>query len=124
MERNTKQKEAILRILKGTKTHPDAGWVYEQVKKEIPNISLGTVYRNLKMLKENGCINELDFAGSQGRFDGNVSSHYHFRCEKCGKVYDLDEPVDKRIEKWIAGKTGFKVTGHRLEIIGLCAECQ
>jgi len=124
MERNTRQKEAILRVLHGTQIHPDAGWVYQQVKKEIPNISLGTVYRNLKMLKENGLVNELDFAGSQGRFDGDVSDHYHFRCKKCGRIYDIDEPVDKSIEKIVAGKTGFQVTGHRLEIVGFCVECQ
>ena len=124
VHRNTKQKEAILRILKGTTSHPTADWIYEQVRREIPNISLGTVYRNLRLLKEEGKILELDLAGSFSRFDANTKNHYHFRCELCGRVFDLDEPVDKEIDKRVARKTGFKVSQHRLEFRGLCIDCQ
>ena len=124
MERKTKQREAILRLLKDTTAHPTADWIYTQVKMEIPNISLGTVYRNLKLLRENGEISELDFSGTYSRFDGNPANHYHFKCELCERIFDLDEPVHKDIDKKIAEKTGFKVLYHRLELHGLCKECQ
>jgi len=122
--RKSKQKEAVLGVVKSTKSHPTASWVYEQVREEIPGISLGTVYRNLKMLKQDGEILELDLAGALSRFDGKTENHYHFRCEKCGRVFDLDEPVNEMINGEISRKTGFRVTHHRLEFRGLCRDCQ
>jgi Fur family peroxide stress response transcriptional regulator len=124
MARKSKQKEAILRVLRGTTSHPSADWVYEQVKREIPKISLGTVYRNLKLLKQEGEILELDLASTLSRFDGNSQDHYHFRCEQCGRIFDVDEPVDEEIDDRVAKKTGFKVSHHRLEFRGLCKDCQ
>lgn len=124
MQRKTRQKEAILRLLKDTLSHPTADWIYTQVKREIPNISLGTVYRNLKLLRENGDISELDFSGALSRFDGNPANHYHFRCELCERIFDLDEPVNEDMDKKVAEKTGFKISCHRLEFHGLCKECQ
>ena len=123
MRRKSKQREAILRVLKGTDSHPTADWVYAQVRAEIPNISLGTVYRNLKLLKEEGQILELDLAGT-GRFDGNTRNHYHFVCERCGRIFDLDEPVHKEQDERVAKKMGFKVLNHLLEFRGLCKDCQ
>ena len=78
--RKSRQREAIIRVLMSTTSHPTAEWVYEEVKKEIPNVSLGTVYRNLKLLKERGEILELEQTGHYRRFDGNSANHYHFRC--------------------------------------------
>ena len=124
MSRKSTQRDTILRVVKNTSSHPGADWVYEQVRKEIPNISMGTVYRNLRLLAQSGEIRQLDIAGSLSRFDGNSDNHYHFRCEKCGRLFDLDEPVDCSIEDRVARKTGFKVTTHHLELIGLCPDCQ
>jgi Fur family transcriptional regulator, peroxide stress response regulator len=124
MLRKSSQRDAILRVVMNTTTHPGADWVYDQVRKEIPNISLGTVYRNLKLLAQAGEIQELDIPGSLTRFDGTSSNHYHFRCEKCSHIFDLDEKVDCSIERRIAKKTGFKVKSHYLEFIGLCSNCQ
>ena len=124
MNRKSKQREAIMQVLKGTKSHPTADWVYDQVKKVIPNISLGTVYRNLKLMKDEGHILELDFAGALARFDGNAENHYHFRCDQCGRVFDVEEPIDKAIDERVARKTGFNVVYHRLEFCGLCSDCQ
>jgi Fur family peroxide stress response transcriptional regulator len=124
VNRRSKQREAIVRVLRGTKSHPTADWVYEQVRNEIPNISLGTVYRNLKMMKERGEVLELGSAGGLGRFDGNPQNHYHFRCDRCGRVYDIDEPIDRTIDERVAARTGFEVFHHRLEFRGLCIECQ
>jgi len=122
--KKTKQKEAILRVLRSTTSHPTADWIYAEVRKEIPNISLGTVYRNIKLLRQSGEISEIDFSGTLSRFDGNPDNHYHFRCEKCGRVFDVDEPVNKELDERVARKTGFKISHHRLEFRGLCRECQ
>ncbi len=97
-----------------TKSHPTAEWLYEEVKKEIPNIRLGTVYRNLRLMKRQGEILELEQTGTYRRFDGNPANHYHFRCDECARVFD------ERVEK----NTGFKVSHHRLEFRGLCRDCQ
>jgi len=122
--RRTKQKEAILRVLRSTTSHPTADWVYAEVRKEIPNISLGTVYRNLKTLQQSGEISEVNFNGTFSRFDGNPDNHYHFRCEKCGGVFDVDEPVNWELDEKVARETGYKIYHHRLEFCGLCKECQ
>lgn len=121
--RKTKQKDAILKFLRNTDIHPTANCIYKQVKQEIPYISLGTVYRDLKSLKQRGEIAELDYSGSLTRFDGNTSKHYHFHCQKCDRIFDINEVVDSEIEKRVASKTGFDVFCHRLEFYGLCRDC-
>jgi len=122
--RQTKQKAAILEALRGTNSHPAADWVYNEVRKEIPNISLGTVYRNLRLLSESGEILELELCGNLSRFDARSDNHYHFRCQKCGQVFDVDEPVNSEMDKIAARRTGFRIMYHRLEFYGLCLECQ
>ena len=124
MHRETKQRETILRILKGTTSHPTADWIYGEVRKEIPNISKGTVYRNLKVLQETGQISELNLSGTVSRFEARQDYHYHFRCERCGRVFDVDEPVDREIDRRVAERTGLKISHHQLEFRGLCHECQ
>ena len=124
IRRETKQREAILNVLRGADSHPTADRVYDEVRKVIPNISKGTVYRNLKILREDGKISELILSGSVSRYEGNQENHYHFRCEKCGRVFDLEEPVNKELDERIAKRTGFKVSYHQLEFRGLCKDCQ
>ncbi len=124
MTRKTKQKEAILRVLKDNYEHPTASLIYEQVRQEIPHISLGTVYRDLKSLKQEGKIEEIKLTGSLSRFDGNNKNHYHFHCQKCDRIIDVAEPVDKAIDKRVAQKTGFDIYYHCLELYGLCRDCQ
>ena len=124
MYKRSRQREAIIRLLKGTTTHPTAEWVYEQVRKEIRNVSLATVYRNLKLLSESGTILEMSAPSGAAHFDGNTEPHYHFQCDSCGKITDIDEPVDGLIEGRIARKTGLKITHHHLLFGGLCCSCQ
>jgi len=124
MTRNSKQRQEILGVLRGTTSHPTADWVYEQVRRKIPNVSLGTVYRNLKLLKEEGVILEIDFAGTVSRFDSNIKPHQHFRCEQCDHVSDVDEPLQKRIDERVAKKIGGQVFNHLVEFRGLCQDCQ
>jgi len=122
--RETRQREAVLNALWTSDSHPTADRVYDEVRKMMPGISKGTVYRNLKVLVEEGKISELNLSGTVSRYEVNKKTHYHFRCEKCGKIFDLDEPVNKKLDKRVAERTGFKVSHHQLEFRGLCKECQ
>lgn len=124
MRRDTKQREAILRILQNTRSHPTADQIYDEVRKDIPNISKGTVYRNLQVLQEDGAISELNLNGTLSIYEAKQEEHYHFRCEKCGRVFDLDEPVDKELDERISKNTGFTVSHHQTEFRGLCKDCQ
>ncbi|GAW93005.1 Fur family transcriptional regulator [Calderihabitans maritimus] len=122
-KRMTKQKQTILEILRSTTCHPTADWIYEQARKKLPDISLGTVYRNLNVLRDEGEIMELNYGSTFSRFDGNPRNHYHFVCESCGQVYDVDYPVQNQLEKVIEEKTGARVQYHRLEFYGICSAC-
>ena len=124
MSRKSSQRDAILRVVKNTNLHPGADWIYEEVKKEIPNISMGTIYRNLRLLANTGEIKELNIPGISSRFDGRTSNHHHLVCENCGRIFDLDESIDCNLEASIFQKTGFKVKVQYLKFIGLCSDCQ
>ena len=122
--RETRQREAILNVLRDADSHPTADQIYDEVRKTIPNISKGTVYRNLKILKDTGKISELNLDGTVSRYEDKKDNHYHFRCEKCGRIFDLDEPVNHALDEKIAKQTGFTVSHHQLEFRGLCKACQ
>jgi len=124
MVRYSKQRQAILRVLKSTTSHPTADRIYKRVRKKQPRISLGTVYRNLRLLTQAGRIAELDFVGAPSRFDANTQPHSHFICKQCGRIFDVAEPIHKGIDKRVARKTGFEVLNHQLEFSGLCKDCQ
>ncbi len=123
--RGSKQREAILRILQSTDIHPTADWIYDQVRKVIPNISLGTVYRNLNLLKDEGLIKEVTIYGSSSaRYDANLEPHHHFICLICNSVYDL--PVrgeNVNVSHLISGRN-FKIKFVKLDIFGICDRCQ
>jgi Fe2+ or Zn2+ uptake regulation protein len=122
--RMTKQRQKILQVIKSTKSHPTADWIYQQVKETMPNISLGTVYRNLGILKEKGEIIELNYGSSHSRYDGNPHPHYHFKCTKCERVFDLEIPVSQQLQNEVMNREGHLVTEHRLEFYGVCKECR
>lgn len=122
--RKTKQREVILKVIRNTTCHPTADWIYQEVRKEIPNISLGTIYRNLRALTEMGEILELNYGSTYSRFDGNPEPHYHFVCLECGQVCDLDMTVMNDLDKLAAANMDCLVTGHRLEFYGYCKECR
>ncbi|MTI96103.1 MAG: transcriptional repressor [Firmicutes bacterium] len=122
--RNTKQRQLILDLLKGTTAHPSADWLYQRVRETMPNVSLGTVYRNLGILKQQGIIQELRHAGSQCRYDGNPEPHYHFFCDQCDQVEDIEGPncmdLLANIQSCMPSHT---IEGHRLEVYGCCPSC-
>lgn len=122
--RKTKQRIAIMEALKGVRTHPSADWIYDEVRKKLPQISKGTIYRNLNVLVDEGAIIELNVDGMVGRYEIKQDNHYHFICENCGRIFDLNEPVETGLNAKFAKKTGFKITEHRLEFRGLCRDCQ
>jgi Fur family transcriptional regulator, peroxide stress response regulator len=124
IHRDTRQRELILLILRNTDEHPTADRVYEQARKELPRISKGTVYRNLAVLVDEGKISALNLNGTITRYEVRQKPHYHFRCESCGKVIDLKQPVNKSLNKKVEMETGFKVSNHQLEFRGICLECQ
>ena len=121
--RFSRQRECILIVLKGTDTHPTASWVYERVKNEISNISLGTVYRNLARLSEDGVI--LRISGDDGveRYDARVKPHYHMLCRLCGGVSDVFIDYADELDRSAEELCGCKIDEHRLMFYGVCNKC-
>ncbi|MCB2188370.1 MAG: transcriptional repressor [Deltaproteobacteria bacterium] len=122
--RMTTQRTVILEELAKLKTHPTAGELCQIVRRRLPRISLGTVYRNLEILSKSGMVQKLNVAGQEMRFDGDISSHYHIRCVDCGRVADLELKALRGLEAEAAKMTDFEVLGHRLEFEGRCRDCQ
>ena len=89
--RKTVQRNKILEALKSTTSHPTAAWVYERVKTDIPNISLGTVYRNLNVLVSQGLVQKISCGEAEERYDANTTPHIHFHCSGCGCVSDIHD---------------------------------
>lgn len=121
--RMTRQRKVILEELRKVFTHPSADEIYEVVRKRLPRISLGTVYRNLEILSENGEIQKLELGCTQKRFDGNADNHYHIRCIHCDRVDDAPREFDVAVKHELKDAAGFKIIGHKLEFIGICPDC-
>lgn len=119
----TRQRGVILEELRKVNTHPSADEVYEMVRKRLPRISLGTVYRNLEILSESGVIQKLEPGCSLKRFDGNPVEHYHIRCVRCGRIADAPAIPDLKIDLERVNAPDYEVIGHRLEFLGLCSRC-
>jgi Fe2+ or Zn2+ uptake regulation protein len=121
--RTTHQRRVILEEIRKVNTHPTADGVYEIVRKRLPRISLGTVYRNLEILSSCGLIQKIGPVSSQMRFDGNTTAHYHIRCVYCDRIEDATIDTIDRIEDEIRKVTHYTLIGHRLEFVGVCPEC-
>lgn len=119
--KRSRQRDAILEVLCATKSHPSADWIYDKVRNSIPNISLGTVYRNLNVLSDNEEILKLDIGCDQSRYDGNPKPHDHFVCRTCQSVYDVCSDYNKDIDLDI----GFncEIDYHTLMYFGTCEKC-
>ena len=122
--RMTRQRQVILEELRKVSTHPGADEIYTMVRRRMPRISLGTVYRNLEVLSELGEIRKIEMGGTLKRFDGKPDDHYHIRCMICQRVVDAPVKLMPNIEKSLKGKTDFEILGHRIEFVGICHECQ
>lgn len=117
--RYSRQREALIDLLRSTKSHPDAEWLYTGLRKEYPHISLGTVYRNLRQLTDAGEIIELSY-GAISHYDGDISPHYHMKCSKCNRIYDVaSEDVSINLKT----ADGFQIDGINLMLNGICRDC-
>jgi Fur family ferric uptake transcriptional regulator len=123
-QRNTRQREVILEELRKLSSHPTAVGLYEIVRRRLPSISLGTVYRNLELLAAMGTIQKLDLAGSQARFDGNPDRHHHVRCTRCGRVDDVCGASLDLAKLGSDDCGGYELLAYRLELIGICPRCR
>ena len=121
--RNTVQKEAVERIVCSSCDHPTAETVYLRAKKELPNISLGTVYRNLSLLTQLGEIKKLTTSIGPDRFDGNIAPHYHVLCTKCGRIQDLEMESIDHIDTLAGTQFDGKIEGHFTYFYGRCRDC-
>ena len=119
----TRQRKVILEELRSVCTHPSADEIYELVRKRLPRISLGTVYRNLEILSESGEIQTLELGSAQKRFDGVAENHYHIRCIQCDRIVDAPPELEVKINHELKSATAYKITGHKLEFIGICPDC-
>ncbi|MCA1950087.1 MAG: transcriptional repressor [Treponema sp.] len=121
--KRSRQRDRIMSLLCSTKSHPTAAWIYETLKPEMPDLSLGTVYRNLKILAFQGKLQVLHSGSGFDRFDGDTRPHYHLLCTRCGAVEDVDLPVQTELEQKAKALLGQRISGHRLDFFGLCASC-
>ena len=121
MKNYSRQREAILTVLRSTNTHPTADWIYLETRKILPKISLGTVYRNLSELSRAGEILSIDVGDGKEHFDGDISPHLHLHCRTCGNITDAllnEDPFTKVVDSF-----GFKAETPVYVVYGVCKDC-
>lgn len=121
--RYSRQRELILAELRKLRCHPSAAELYEIVRREMPSISLGTVYRNLNQLAEAGAVLRLAGGDGEARFDGDVSPHLHVRCVRCGRVGDMHGARIEDPREGVQAPEGFEIIGCQVEFLGICDQC-
>ncbi len=119
--RMTSQRQAILDAVRQLRHHPTAKEVFREVRKELPAVSFGTVYRNLDFLVKNSMIKELTFGDGAAKFDGMLHDHHHFVCDRCGAIINLEIPGLTTLAEGIKKKN--RLTGYRLDFYGICDHC-
>ncbi len=121
--RITPQRHAILEYLIATESHPTADEIYKSLADDFPNMSVATVYNNLRVFRNAGLIKELTYGDASSRFDFVTHDHYHIICDECGTIVDFHHPGLEEVEHLASHVTGFKVNSHRLEVYGTCPTC-
>ena len=119
----SRQREEVQEQLRYHHDHPTADVIYSELREKDPNISLATVYRNLKLLAQNGMIRRLSFVSGADHFEPNTAPHYHFVCDRCGKVMDVPMQVTETLDAAASLYISGKITGHDLVFRGICDEC-
>ncbi len=122
--KHSKQRDAILEVLHSTKAHPTADAIYEEVRKKIPNISLGTVYRNLAKLSEDNTIIKVNAGTGVEHFDGTPTPHYHVVCTECGAIDDIDADPLEEVNVWAAKIFKGEIYKHSTIFFGKCERCK
>ena len=120
--RFSKQRDLILNIVQDTRSHPTADWVYGEVRRELPNVSLGTVYRNLGQLVDNKFLKSINIDGTI-HYDAFLDDHQHFQCKSCNRVFDIDLNTKDFVSQ-VESKTNHKIDGCQIHLFGICKDCQ
>ena len=122
--RYSKKREAILQAIQNTDCHPSAEWIYQTLKPSHPDLSLGTVYRNLVFFQKQGVIRSVGVVNGQERFDGFTHPHSHFVCSRCSAVIDLQGlALSNDLDRAVSEQYQFAVDRHELTFFGICQQC-
>jgi Fur family transcriptional regulator, peroxide stress response regulator len=122
-EKLTRQREAVLRVIRGREDHPTANDIFEAARRRLPGISYATVYNSLRFLKEAGLVHEIKFGDSASRYDRETERHDHALCSQCGKLVDFDLPQAAELMKAAARRSKFKPESVHLTLKGVCPDC-
>lgn len=122
--RNTIQRSLVYEAVKRLHCHATADEIYSEIVKKHPTIGRATIYRNLNQLADSGEIKKIEIPGGADRYDHRCGNHYHARCSKCGRIFDMDMEYIADLEKTIKNTHGFEVSGHDLLFKGICFKCQ
>lgn len=122
--KRSRKRDAILAKILQTTSHPSAVWIYEELRKELPDLSLGTVYRNLSLFKDEGLVVSVGTVNGQERYDGNTEEHTHFICLDCGDVIDVDAGIDPELAAVVERENNLEVLFKKLIFFGKCSSCR
>ena len=117
----SRQREAIINVLKNTTSHPSAAWIYDRVRIQMPNISLGTVYRNLGQLHDEGLITVIESSDKKVHYEGNLEDHIHFLCKNCDVITDI---FCKNEVPKVFDNLGHVVESQKTVYYGICKDCR
>ena len=124
IRRQTKQRRLIVEALRKSTAHPTAAELFAVVRKRMPKISLGTVYRNLELLVRSNLALKLEHGGGEARFDGNATGHHHVRCSICGRADDIEGLPEASIPGELESRNGYEIHACRMEFLGVCPACR
>lgn len=124
ISRNTVQRQIVLNAVRSLPVHPTAEDIYSHIVKQHPNISKGTVYRNLNLLADQGEILRVRISDGADRYDFQTQHHYHIRCSHCGRVFDVDMPYQRNLLDAVADTHGFIFMDYEIVFTGVCPDCQ
>ncbi|GAB5603284.1 transcriptional repressor [Thermus sp. FJN-A] len=124
LKRLTRQRRAVLEVVRRARNHPDAAWIYQEVRKEVPKVSLGTIYRTLDALVEEGYLIPITKAGEATRYDANLHPHLHLVCEACGEIVDLEVALPDLVVLAQEAHPGVEVHAAEVTFRGLCPTCK
>lgn len=122
--RITPQRYAIMEYLANHHNHPTADEIYQEMASRFSGMSIATVYNNLRLLVDKGLVTEMNYGDASSRFDFTDQPHYHAICKKCGRIEDFYYPGLEDVEMAAGRLTGYNISQHRLEVYGLCPDCQ
>ncbi|HOC42018.1 MAG TPA: transcriptional repressor [Thermoanaerobaculales bacterium] len=121
--RDTRQRRLVYEAIRATTSHPTADWIFDRVRVTMPKISLGTVYRNLSVLRDEGLVREIFGTDRRAHYDANTRQHAHFICSECGAITDL-HGIPEYEWRTLKELVGCEVTELRIEFAGVCATCR